>query len=178
LLKRLCRAQTGRREDAEDLEATVVMTACRRFSTFDPMRGAFGTWLGTIVRNEAADFRRRQARQPVCVPRDEASEAAIERAVARSYEPSPLPEVPELSRLPELLRQAFLLVKLGGLSSAEAAREMGTTDGTVRTYVWKARRLLRGWMGVSTDLPEEGEDERIGLGGAGQRGQGSGDGRR
>jgi RNA polymerase sigma-70 factor (ECF subfamily) len=143
LLRRLCRAQLSQREDAENLEAIAVMSVCRRFASYDPARGAFGTWLGTIVRNEASDWRRRAARQPVVVPSDEATEAALERAVARSYEPSTLPDLPELGRLPELLRQAFVLVKLGGLSSAEAARAMGTTDGTVRTYVWKARRQLR-----------------------------------
>lgn len=141
LLRRLCAGQTRSKEDAEDLEGIVVETALKQARRFDPDRAAFGTWLGKIVRNEASDMRRRAARRPPCLPSDEFTEAEVARAVA----PEPQPEMPEcqaLEQLPYVLRTAFTLVKLRGLSSKEAAEAMNTTDGTVRTYVWKARQLL------------------------------------
>lgn len=176
LLRRLCATQMNQREDAEDLESLCVMAVCRRYSSYDPSRGAFGTWLGKIVRNEASDWRRKTARQPKCLPSDEFTEAAIAQAVAKTYELAELPECPELEHLPEVLKTAFSLVKLNGLSSSEAATVMNTTDGTVRTYVWKARKLLME-MRTGGALDKEDLNDGFGLGEEGFGLEGSGDGR-
>jgi RNA polymerase sigma-70 factor (ECF subfamily) len=43
-------------------------------------------------------------------------------------------------RLPEPLKEVFELVYYGGLTQAEAARTIGTSDRTVRSY-WKSAKL-------------------------------------
>jgi len=144
LMKKLCAGYARQREDAEDLEAMTVMTACRRFESYDPARGAFGTWLGAILRNEAADVRRRSARQVQCVPNDEETERLLETTAATFVEPVPDGPCDGEFELTPLLKRAFELVKLEGMTCAEAGRVMGKTEGTVRTYVWKARQIMRG----------------------------------
>jgi len=144
LIKKLCAGYARQREDAEDLEAMTVMTACRRFESYDPARGAFGTWLGAILRNEAADMRRRSARQVQCVPNDEETERLLETTAATFVEPVPDGPCDGEFELTPLLKRAFELVKLEGMTCAEAGRVMGKTEGTVRTYVWKARQIMRG----------------------------------
>lgn len=143
LLHKLCVRRMATMEDAEDLESAVVLTACRRFETYDPERGAFGTWLGAIVRHEASDMRRKAARQPQCVPNDHETELLIELTAGQEDEQTVLFEPIRAEDLPPLLRRAFALVKIEGLTCAEAGRAMGKTEGTVRTYVWKARQLMR-----------------------------------
>lgn len=144
LIKKLCAGYARQREDAEDLEAMTVMTACRRFESYDPARGAFGTWLGAILRNEAADVRRRTKRQPECVPNNAETERLLETTAVSFVDPFPNGPCEGEFELTPLLRRAFELVKLEGLTCAEAGREMGKTEGTVRTYVWKARQIMRG----------------------------------
>ena len=71
--------------------------------------------------------------------------AGVRRVEAVSFV-DPFPDGPcegEFELTP-LLKRAFELVKLEGLTCAEAGREMGKTEGTVRTYVWKARQIMRG----------------------------------
>jgi RNA polymerase sigma-70 factor (ECF subfamily) len=150
LLRRLCKAQMANREDIEDLESEVILTVCQRFTSFDPSRGVFGTWLGTIVRNEAHDLRRRATRQPVCVPNSPATERLIEHVPdSRSAPFEDEAEEIELPAMPNLFREAFSLVKLEGKSCAEAAETMGRSVGSVRTYVWRAKRLLRSAAAVA-----------------------------
>ena len=145
LIKKLCAGYARQREDAEDLEAMTLLTACRRFESYDPGRGAFGTWLGAILRNEAADMRRRAARQVVTVPLDDDGAFAVEDHVA-AIATEQFPETRGLAEfeLTPLLRRAFELVKQEGMTCAEAGQVMGKTEGTVRTYVWKARQIMRG----------------------------------
>jgi DNA-directed RNA polymerase specialized sigma24 family protein len=143
LVKKLCAGYARQHEDAEDLEAMTVMTACRRFGSYDPARGAFGTWLGAILRNEAADMRRRAARQPLCLPNDEETERLLESTAATFVEPVPDGPCAGEFELTPLLKRAFELVKLEGMTCAEAGRAMGKTEGTIRTYVWKARQVMR-----------------------------------
>lgn len=143
LIRRLCSTYAWSREDLEDLEALTVLAVCRRFDTFDPDRGTFGTWVGTILKHEAADMRRKMARQPVCVPNDAHTEFLLASAAAPFEDPIPDGPVEEGFLLTPVLRQAFDLVKLQGLSYAEAALLMGRPEGTIRTYVWKARQAMK-----------------------------------
>ncbi|HLK16005.1 MAG TPA: RNA polymerase sigma factor [Fimbriimonadaceae bacterium] len=144
LIKKLCAGYCPQREDAEDLEAMTLLTACRRFETFDPTRGKFGTWVGAIVRTEASDMRRQRLREPACLPNDAKTEWMLEQHPAPFVDPiSNEPGEAGLGLTP-LLRRAFTLVKLDGLTYVEAARVMGRTEGTIRTYVWRARQVLRG----------------------------------
>ncbi|MHB8637491.1 MAG: RNA polymerase sigma factor [Fimbriimonadaceae bacterium] len=144
LIKKLCSGYTLQREDAEDLEAMTVLAACRRFASYDPSRGAFGTWIGAILRNEAGDMRRRAARQPQCLPNDHETEQLLEGVAGTFVEPFPDGPCDAEFELAPLLKRAFELVKLQGLTCAEAGQVMGKTEGTVRTYVWKARQVMRG----------------------------------
>jgi RNA polymerase sigma-70 factor (ECF subfamily) len=62
----------------------------------------------------------------------------------------------ELESLPEKQRAAFELVKLDGLSLAEAAQVLGTTVGAVKLRVHRAHVALSVVLGDGQMPPEEG----------------------
>jgi len=63
---------------------------------------------------------------------DHAADVALEEALRLALE-----------QLPETDRAAILLTKRDGLTCREAAARMGTTEGSVRVYVCRARARLR-----------------------------------
>lgn len=142
LLRMLAANYTSHREEAEEIEANTILAICRRFASYDPARGAFGTWIGTILRHEVCDMRRRAARQPICVPNGDATERILAKIPAVTEPPCP-ESVYDADLLPPLVARAFQLVAVDGLTGKQAADVLGTTEGSVRTYVWRARKVLR-----------------------------------
>lgn len=147
LLRRLCGNAFSSREDMEDLRSNVVLTVCRKWRSFNPRLASFATWLGVLIRSEASAMRRKREREPACVgglaDDDTAAIAASARQGDLSADRTEL-ELDRLNGLPAPYRRAFSLVALLGMSSREAAGTMGTTESTIRTYVWRARRILQG----------------------------------
>lgn len=102
-------------------------------------------WVYRVARNTILDHHRRARARPRLV--GEASEPP----------PEPLPETPEpetrallaacvepfLHGLPEEQAQALRLTDLGGLSQAEAARQLGVPLPTLRARVQRGRRAMR-----------------------------------
>ena len=127
---RLC----GNREDAEDLAAEAfAQVACGKSS----FRGESSpkTWLFGIVLNQRRMLARRQR-----VRRDE---LASNLAVAQTISHDGLVLAQAIARLPEPLREAFLLVKGEGFTHAEAAQAMRLPVGTVYFRVHQAVKRLR-----------------------------------
>ena len=154
-IRKLARSYFANREDQEDLQSAVTLSAFRRFSTFDPLRGSFATWIATIVRNEANDMRRKQQKSPKTIEYDAASEMLIDSAVAINDLGSGNEMDWEAirSQMPQNYWNAFRKVALEGQSCDDVARQMGTTSGTVRTYVWRARVLLKKWAKKAELVP-------------------------
>ena len=154
-IRKLARSYFSSREDQEDLQSAVTLSAFRRFSTFDPLRGSFATWIATIVRNEANDMRRKQQKSPKTIEYDAASEMLIDSAVAINDQ-GPGNEMDWeaiTSQVPQNYWNAFRKVALEGQSCDDVAHQMGTTSGTVRTYVWRARVLLKKWAKKAELIP-------------------------
>jgi len=112
-------------------------------------------WLYTIAYRTCLDELRRRKRARVRLSSDGALPRELEVDITGSAEP-PAPATDEaaiargmaaLATLPEPLRQAVLLTKIHGHSSAEAASIAGTTAGAIkvrahRGYVALRRKLL------------------------------------
>lgn len=60
-----------------------------------------------------------------------------------------------LAELSDQQRHAIVLVDAAGFKSPEAARLMGTSAGTVRIQLVRARRRLRARLGNATDTNRE-----------------------
>ncbi len=140
--------QTGDADDAEDVTQEVLV---RLHLGLPDFRGEskFETWLFTLTRNAAADFRSRRSRPRRLEDRmrelgwgddrvasDPAGrlEAGLIGDQVRAF----------LSKLSERQRTVLDLVDLQGYTAAEVGEMLGMRPVTVRTHLMRARRELRG----------------------------------
>jgi RNA polymerase sigma factor (sigma-70 family) len=101
-------------------------------------------WVRAIARNAVIDHARRRARS-------RETELETPDAVAASQVPTPEGLSPRmqraLDRLPDLQRQAVLLLKVEGLSVEEAATRLGVSRGAVKLRAHRGYRALRDLLG-------------------------------
>lgn len=122
---------------AEDLSQE---TFARAWAAWEDQRDekALKAWLYTIARNEhARTFERKRL--------DVDPDAELDEIVSRSAsDPSIGIDLRRaFGLLPEAYREPLLLQVLGGLSSAEIAETMGSTEEAVNMRLSRARRSLR-----------------------------------
>ena len=140
-------------DDASDLVQETFLRGCRSFSSFTPGTNA-KAWLFTILYSIFVNRYRKQQREPDTVSMDEAGEG-FHRALTdvhwetefASLSNSSLdwqgPEVNEaLDKLPENFRSAVLLVDVDGLNYEEAAEVLNCPVGTLRSRLFRARKIL------------------------------------
>jgi len=133
---------------AEDVVQDVLATVFQQRGVFryDPQRGRFRSWLGTIVRNKIAEHHRRPAQRIRPRGGDSQADAALHHADGDSPEAaweaafeknllSVLLDVLQSEMAPQRF-QAFELFVFGDLSAAEVAQITGLT----RHGVYNARR--------------------------------------
>lgn len=65
-----------------------------------------------------------------------------------------------IARLPEQRRVAFYLSDVEGYATAEVARLMGLSEGTIRSHVHHARKALRAALAERVEQPENRGEER------------------
>jgi RNA polymerase sigma factor CnrH len=134
-----CLWQLGKREDAEDAAQSTFLNAHNALR-----RGAApkseGAWLVAIAANVCRARWRSQRTRPAEIarePDDFAGLAAPEddRDLLGALRTA-------LERLPEQQRRAFALREWRGLSYAEIAEQLGTTEAAVASLVFRARETL------------------------------------
>jgi RNA polymerase sigma factor (sigma-70 family) len=138
----VCRRLLPGGHDAEDaFQATFLVLLQKAASIRE--HDSTASWLYGVARRIAsraranADRRRGVERQAPLLPPppDVSSEAAGREVLAIVDE--------ELALLPERFRAPLMLCGLGGLSKAEAARQLGCKPGTVASRLARARERLR-----------------------------------
>src|SRR5690242_12515033 len=138
----VCRRVLRQEQDAEDaFQATFLVLAKNAASICDA--GAVVSWLYGVAHRTARAAKRaagrrhaHESRARAAPPADPSWEAAWREVQAILDD--------EIDRLPDRLRAPFLLCHLEGQGRAEAARELGLTEGTVWSRLAQARKLLRG----------------------------------
>jgi RNA polymerase sigma-70 factor, ECF subfamily len=142
----VCLRILGDREKALDATQDTFLTVFRKASQFEG-RSAVGTWIYRIAVNTCYDHLRRVQRKPTeslpdhVDPADPSAEEAIESAGLR-------PEIEAaLADLPPDFRNAVILSDLEGLSLPETAEILGVPVGTVKSRLFRARRLLARHLG-------------------------------
>ena len=140
-----------REDDARDLAQETFLRAYRAFDTYTPGTHA-RAWLLKVLYSVFVNRYRRDRRVPAEVSIDE-MEARYPRHFAAPEEgkdadpwrPSSwaAPEVEAaLAELPEAFRQVVLLVDVEELTYEEAAAALDCPVGTVRSRLFRARRIL------------------------------------
>jgi RNA polymerase sigma-70 factor, ECF subfamily len=122
---------------ADDVVQEVWVKVLRALDTFDG-RARFSTWLFRVTRNTCVDFVRRGARVPV--PSDTLEPAPLEDFADAVVLAASLEQA--LATLPQEDREALSAVSVFGLTYAEAAETLGVPSGTVKSRVFRARRML------------------------------------
>ena len=142
----------GNPEDAEDALQEGMLSAYRNLRRFEG-RSQFSTWLTRIVIN-AALMRRRSRRSHPAVSLDEEAREEQLPAVERFPDDGPSPEEiyaeselgqrlrENLEGLSPVLRRAFELREIAGLTADEAAKELGVSRNTLKARLWRARHQL------------------------------------
>ncbi len=139
----VCLRICGDRGAAEDVLSEVYLTIWRRAGAFEPGRASPISWLATIARNRAIDWRRSAGRKTM-VMLDDAPDV-----------PDPDPSAEEnliqgdedrrlhlcLDELEDKQRGAIRTAFFGGLTYAELAERDGVPLGTMKS--WVRRGLIR-----------------------------------
>ena len=131
------------RSAAEDVLSDVYLLIWRRAGAYEPGRASPITWLATIARNRAIDWRRSSANRP-STSLDEAPDIADEEPSAvdrllRSEEDLRLHLC--LDQLDDKQRGAIRTAFFDGLTYAELAERDSVPLGTMKS--WVRRGLLR-----------------------------------
>ena len=138
--------QLGDRGLAEDVAQDAFVNLYRRLGTFD-FRAKFSTWVFQVARNAGIDAMRRRARQDRVA-------RAVHRPLAAEGPEGGFELSAALADLPPALREALLVVEVLGLPYADAASVLTVPEGTVKSRVFRARRLLSEWMAAGEAADE------------------------
>lgn len=149
--------QTGSADDAQDVAQQAMLVAWRRIREFR-RDSRFTTWLYTIVRHTAADWRRSERRRRA---REQAYASEVRHSVEARTDPDfshRLASALHLLRtLPGRQREVFDLLELQGLTMDEVTAMTGLRPSTVRVHLLRARRAIRSAMlseGVLSEVME------------------------
>jgi len=135
--------------EREELDELVQDTFVRAFGSLENFRGesALRTWLFTIARRLILDRHRAARRARVTVPADEGS-------VVTDVTPLDLMLADEaeervrlaIERLTPMQREVFTLRVSEGMSYADIARLVGSTDGAARVHYHHAMRAVKEFL--------------------------------
>ncbi len=147
---------TGERELALDFTQEVFLKVYASLPSFQP-RYKFSTWLFKIASNFMIDHWRKKRVGAVSLdqPVDDGNEEYRiqipddETPVAKAYELAQVRKRIEeaLNRIPEGLRELFVLRHVNEFSYEEIAEIKGLPVGTVKNRVFQAKELVRGLLG-------------------------------
>ena len=130
------------RSSAEEVTAQAFERAYRRRATYRPGRGPVEAWLFGIARNAALDELRRRGRRawledetpdPGAPAADDEADGLLRRATVRAA----------LASLEPRERDLIALKFAGGLSNAEIARVLGTSESNAGTRLHRTIEKLR-----------------------------------
>ncbi len=146
---RWCRHRGLQDADAQDLtqDLLVKLAVQMRNFEYDPHK-SFHAWLKTITNNALVDsFKKNQRAQELID--NVAARQSLMRELQPEFDRELLDEAMARAevRVEPTTWEAFRLTGVEGLSAAEAAAQLGITDGRVRVYKGRVAKLIREEIG-------------------------------
>ena len=135
VVERYLRRRFGDSDFVEDCVQETLLAVHRARHTYQPGR-PFRPWLFTIAKHKAIDQLRRQR------VRDEIAQQ-LETLQATQRVDEYLDHAELLGRLDRKNSEALVLTKIVGMTSAEAARVCGVSEGAMKVRVFRAIRAAR-----------------------------------
>ncbi len=148
LMYRWALLRTADPDDADDVAQAALVLVHRHLPEFG-FGSRFTTWLYTIVRRVALDWRRAHGRRV-------AREQRYGREVLHDATPAATRRIDVERRLALLRaaldsltprqREVFDMIELQGMDGGDVAQIMGLSASTARVHLLRARRAVRSWM--------------------------------
>lgn len=146
---------SGNEADASDLVAEGFLRALKALDRYDETR-PFQSWIFKILQNVFVDWTRQRARTSSIDEGWEEEDAPrpAEKLVSAEPGPDAAPGREEtrtmvrraLRRLPPEYRAPLALCDMSGLSYEEIAKVLGCPVGTVRSRIFRGRRMFRDYL--------------------------------
>lgn len=140
-LYRFCLRMLGDAGQAEDAVQDTFVRAWRSRERFDPTVGSLRTWFFAIARNIVIDALRARGSRPVVA--GELRDDVVGDAGHADRVVLGLQLEHGLARLSGDQRQAVVEIAVRGRSSADLAKELGTSDSTVRSRLYYGLKAMR-----------------------------------
>lgn len=149
-LRAVVHKMTGNNEDTSDVVQDAMLTAWNAIGRFKG-DSSFSTWLHRIALNRAARLLKQKNRMAgPSLDEEGVSEMTPELVTSLTTTPAEAAAAKEeqveaaklISRLPQDLRAVTALFDIQGLSHAQIASITGEPEGTVRSKLHRARKLL------------------------------------
>jgi len=147
----LCLSLCANAFDADDLYQETWLRAVKSISRYDSAK-AFEPWLTRICVNTYRNLLRRLARSPFLDFRTTEEKDALLCAIPDTQKPDYSSLYEGIRRLPEKYRVAVILFYFQNMDIAGTARVLGVPEGTVKSRLNKARKLLKEVLGSETNL--------------------------
>jgi RNA polymerase sigma-70 factor (ECF subfamily) len=157
----ICLRMLRDREAALDATQETFITVFRKVDRFSG-HSAFSTWLYRVAVNACYDQARRQGRRPTePLPEDGGPPDETTALALDSVELRPDLEM-ALAALPPEFRAAVVLCDAEGLALQTAAEILGIPVGTVKSRLFRGRRLLAEALGNLRPVSDPLRDEHHG----------------
>lgn len=148
-LYRVALRLSGNASDAEDLVQDTMLRAYRSWERYTPGTNAKG-WLLTILRHLFINEYRRRIRHPETIDVDTIEPFALFQEVQEEDPQGAFFDrivddevLRAVDQLPEAFREAVTLSDVEGLSYEEVAKVLDVPVGTVKSRLYRGRRLLQ-----------------------------------
>jgi RNA polymerase sigma factor (sigma-70 family) len=140
MVLRVCRRVLHHEQDAEDAFQATFLVLARNTASIRK-RDTLANWLHGVAYRTAMNAKRIMVRRRNHEARFRT--VALQTTVSPTWDETQAVLDEEIQRLPPCFREAFVLCVLEGKCGSEAAVELGCKEGTVRSRVKRARRLLQ-----------------------------------
>lgn len=139
----LCIRYSPNREEAEDLAQEGFIKLFDKIDSYDS-RGTFDGWIRRLFVNLCLDKLRLKKEYNMSYDSmfDE-THGFVEEMEPESFQPCAEHMLAEVAKLPPAFRTVFNLYVLDGYKHLEISAELGISEGTSKSYLSRARELLR-----------------------------------
>ncbi|SOD74992.1 RNA polymerase sigma-70 factor [Jatrophihabitans sp. GAS493] len=126
---------------AEDVVQDTFIRAWRHLDRLTPELGSVRGWLMRVAHNRVMDGYRAARTRPVTIDFDESHGSPVEDSSEDVLRKSVVTNM--LDQLPALHREAIVATILSDRTMAQAADLLGVPEGTIKSRVFYALRMLR-----------------------------------
>ncbi|WP_054948722.1 RNA polymerase sigma factor [Numidum massiliense] len=139
---------TGNTEDAKDLTQETIWQAHRKSHKY-VYEKSLKAWLRTMMTNRFRDQKRKKSLKLVALedafiasePPHNAQLQSVEEQVEQRLMVERIKK--EIEKLPEIYQRVIILRHFNGFSYAEISETLDIPEGTVKTQLFRARKMLK-----------------------------------